>query len=135
VDDAVRFLVRERAAGHCEYCRLSQNDAPFRTFHIDHIRPRNHGGSDNPSNLALACDRCSVHKGYDLTGIDDETGEITPLFNPRMQAWADHFRFDGVRVIGLTPTGRTTVQVCNMNSPRRLQLRSELQAAEPNDSV
>ena len=30
---------------------------PFRTFHIDRIRSRKHGGNDDASNLALACER------------------------------------------------------------------------------
>jgi len=130
MDSAVRALVWQRAGSCCEYCRLRQSDAPFRTFHIDHIRPRKHGGSDDPSNLALACDRCSLYKGYDLSGIDDETGQIVPLFNPRTQAWDEHFRLQDVRIIGLTPTGRATVRVCQMNSPRRLRLRAELQAGD-----
>jgi hypothetical protein len=130
MDSAVRALVWQRAASCCEYCRLRQIDAPFRTFHIDHIRPRKHGGSADPSNLALACDRCSFHKGYDLTGVDEKTGQIVPLFNPRAQAWDDHFRVQGVRIIGITPTGRATVQVCQMNSPSRVRLRAELQAGD-----
>jgi hypothetical protein len=122
--------VWQRAGSCCEYCQLRQSDSPFRTFHIDHIRPRKHGGGDDVTNLALACDRCSLHKGYNLTGIDEETGQIVPLFDPRAQTWDDHFRFEGVRIIGLTPTGRATVRVCRMNSPRRLRLRMEVQTKD-----
>lgn len=60
MDSAVRALVWRRAASRCEYCRLAQTDTPFRTFHIDHIVPRKHDGSEDPDNLALACDRCTV---------------------------------------------------------------------------
>lgn len=126
MDTAAREFVWQRAAGRCEYCRLHQSDSPFRTFHLDHIIPRKHGGSDDLSNLALACDRCSLCKGYDLSGIDDLTGQIVPLYNPRTQAWNEHFRFDQIRIVGLTPTGRATVRVCQMNAPRRLRLRAEL---------
>ena len=122
----IRALVWQRADRRCEYCRLRQSDSAFRTFHVDHIRPRKHGGGDDASNLALACDRCSLHKGYDLTGVDDETGQIVPLFNPRVQAWDDHFRFEGVWIIGGTPTCRATVRVCALNSLRWLRVRSEL---------
>ena len=73
-----------------------------------------------------ACDRCSLHKGPNLTGIDDTTGDIVPLFNPRTQAWEDHFRQQGAKIIGLTPTGRATVRVCHMNSLRRMRLRAQL---------
>lgn len=77
MDTAVRTLVWQRAQSCCEYCRLSQSDTPFRTFHIDHIRPRKHDGTDDASNLALACDRCSLHKGYNLTDIDEETEQMS----------------------------------------------------------
>ena len=126
MESAIRDLVWQRARSCCEYCRLHQSHSPFRTFHIDHIRARKHGGTDDPVNLALACDRCSFHKGYDLAGIDDATGQVALLFNPRSQSWDDHFQFDGPRIVGLTPTGRATVRVCNMNSARRIRLRAAL---------
>jgi hypothetical protein len=50
------------------------------------------------------------------------------LFNPRRERWAEHFLFRGVRIMGITPTGRATVQVLAMNDARRLELRSELLA-------
>ena len=55
-----------------------------------------------------------------------DTGEIVPLFNPRKQTWNDHFAYEGAEIIGLTATGRVTVEVLNMNEPRRLALRQEL---------
>ena len=128
MDSAVRALVWQRGGSCCEYCRLAQADTPFRTFHIDHILPRQHGGGDHPDNLALACDRCSLHKGSNLAGIDDDTGAIVPLFHPRIERWEDHFSLEDIRIIGLTPTGRATVRVCGMNVPRRLRLRLTLQA-------
>lgn len=132
LDAATRALVWRRASDCCEYCGLRQADSPFRTFHIDHIIARKHGGSDQPSNLALACDRCSLHKASDLSGIDDESGQVVALFNPRTQLWSEHFVAEGVTIRGLTPTGRATVRVCNMNAPRRVRLRAELvQRARP----
>jgi hypothetical protein len=29
-------------------------------FHVEHIVPRQHGGTDDPNGLALACDRCNA---------------------------------------------------------------------------
>ena len=128
MESAVRALVWQRAAGRCEYCRLAQSETPFRTFHIDHIIPRKHGGSDDADNLALACDRCSLHKGSNLAGVDDQTDQVASLFHPRTEVWEDHFSVEQVRIVGLTPTGRATVRVCRMNSPRRLRLRLALQS-------
>jgi hypothetical protein len=61
-----------------------------------------------------------------LTGIDPVTGRLVPLFHPRRDRWADHFRFRSIRIEGITPVGRATVQVLAMNDARRLELRSQL---------
>ena len=79
-------------------------------------------------NLALACHRCNLHKGPNLTGIDPLTGEVVSLFNPRHERWNEHFAFHGTHIMGITPTGRATVHVLAMNDPRRLELRSEILA-------
>jgi len=126
METTVRALVRRRAGDRCAYCRLKQEHLPFATFHVEHIIPRKHGGDDDPSNLALACDRCNVHKGTNLTGIDPDTGAIVPLFNPRVYAWDDHFVLSDVTIVGLTAMGRTTVRVLNMNDARRIRLRATL---------
>lgn len=70
MDASVRQFVRERAANRCEYCRLSQFEGGTIQFHIEHIRPRQHGGDDSVENLALACSTCNWHKGPNLSAID-----------------------------------------------------------------
>jgi hypothetical protein len=45
------------------------------------------------------------------------------LFNPRNDVWSDHFAVRGGRINGLTPKGRATVRLLNMNAPRRVELR------------
>jgi len=128
INAALRRLVRQRAEGDCEYCRLSQEHVQLALFHVDHIIPQQHGGGDNPENLALACYHCNLHKGPNLTGIDPHDGAIVPLFHPRREQWTAHFELREIAIIGLTPTGRVTVRVLNMNAPERLQLRAELRA-------
>jgi hypothetical protein len=123
MDEATRRLVRERAADCCEYCRLPQEWSPMARLHVEHIRPRKHGGPDDDGNLALACVHCNSHKGSNLTGIDPDTGEIAELFNPRTQDWNDHFSWEGIEIIGLTPCGRATVRVLNMNAERAMYVR------------
>jgi hypothetical protein len=76
--------------------------------------------------LAWACVRCNLGKSSNLTGIDTETGAIVTLFHPRNQDWFEHFRFDGASIVGITATGRVTVNVLNMNEIERLRLRTEL---------
>ena len=127
MDVATRDLVRQRASDRCEYCGLARDDAPFAAFHIEHIIPKKHGGSDDASNLALACYHCNLHKGPNLTGIDPDSGAIVTLFHPRRETWDEHFVRQGLLIQGLTPTGRATVRVLMMNAVGRLELRSELE--------
>jgi len=125
MDSATRRLVWERAEGRCEYCRIHQDHVEL-SHHIEHIVARKHGGTDDTSNLCVACERCTLFKGSDLTGIDPQTGEVERLFHPRTQAWVEHFELRGPFIVGLTPTGRTTVRVLSMNAGQRLQLRAAL---------
>jgi hypothetical protein len=90
---------------------------------LEHIIPIKHGGGDELENLALACAECNLKKSSDLAGIDPDTKILTPLFHPRHDQWKDHFAWNGLRIIGLTSVGRTTVRVLDLNAPARLRVR------------
>jgi hypothetical protein len=120
---ALLELVRQRAGNSCEYCLLHQKDSPLASLHIEHIIPRKHGGEDSSENLCLACIDCNLHKGPNLTGIDPDTGAVTELFHPRRHQWNEHFEWAGIRIVGKTPAGRTTVRVLEMNSDEQIDLR------------
>ena len=126
MESGTRTLVRNRAGNCCEYCLLPQDGCSL-THHIEHIVPRQHGGNDDHSNLALACHRCNLRKGPNLTGIDPITGEIVPLFDPRRDRWPDHFHFQGAVIEGVTAVGRTTVKLLSMNDARRIERRELLE--------
>lgn len=130
MDDGVRQLVRKRAGNRCEYCRLPQAALPWARFHIEHVRARQHRGTDDADNLALACNRCNAHKGPNLSSYDPDTDELVLLFNPRIDTWEEHFVMNDCNVFGLTPGGRATVALLSMNDPDRVQLRIELAASE-----
>lgn len=125
MDARTRELIRRRAGNACEYCRIPQDATPLIPLHIEHIVARQHGGEDDAAQLALACDRCNAYKGPNLSSIDPDSGDIVPLFNPRRDVWKDHFMFRGGEIVGLTPTGRATVRLLNMNVLRRVELREE----------
>jgi hypothetical protein len=127
MDAKTREFVRTRAGDRCEYCLLRQEQTGL-SHHVEHVIAKQHGGSDDPENLALACNRCNACKGPNLTGIDVETSELVPLFHPRRDMWAEHFEFLGPRIAGRTPRGRATVRVLQMNDERRLERRAELLA-------
>ena len=54
MDATTRSMVRQRAGNRCEYCGILQEQMSAAAFHVDHIIAKQHGGSDDPSNLALA---------------------------------------------------------------------------------
>ena len=127
MDAATRNLVRRWADNRCEYCLLRQEYSHL-AHHVEHIVAKQHGGTDDPTNLALACHRCNHCKGPNLTGFDRESGHIVPLFHPRRDRWTEHFAWWGPRIQGLTAIGRVTVVVLGMNDARRLDLRAALLA-------
>ena len=124
VSGSLRAEVTLRAGNRCEYCGLSQLGQEA-TFHIDHVLPRAAGGPTTADNLALACVSCSLRKWAKLTAVDPDSGEEIPLFSPRTQVWAEHFRWDGVRVVPLTPVGRATVAALALNRPVIVAIRQE----------
>lgn len=69
MDAATVQLVRQRAGNRCEYCLLPQEFSGLR-FHVEHIVARQHRGTDDADNLALACPECNCHKGTNLSGVD-----------------------------------------------------------------
>ena len=121
---SLRRFVIQRANNRCEYCGISQV-GQVATVHIDHIIPSVAGGETKEENLALACVSCSLRKGSRQNLKDLETGEVFLIFNPRQQRWMEHFIWDGVRVVGLTATGRITLQALDLNRPTMLAIRTE----------
>lgn len=55
-----RFEFLKKFNFTCQYCGRTP---PEVKFHIDHIFPRSKGGTDEESNLTLACDDCNIGKG------------------------------------------------------------------------
>jgi hypothetical protein len=122
-----KALVRSRARGCCEYCR-SQECFATQAFSVEHIIPLQAGGEEGPENLALACQGCNNHKYTKTLDLDPSTGEEVPLFHPRHQRWRDHFiwSYDFTRILGLTPTGRATVEALHLNREGLINLRRVL---------
>jgi len=125
MDADTRSLVRQRAARRCEYCRLPDSalDLPF---HVEHIIATVHRADDSLPNLAWACPRCNLHKGSNLSTIDSESNQPVELFNPRTMTWSDHFEILAGVIAGITPCGRGTVRLLDMNSEHRLSHRRQL---------
>lgn len=122
-----RRIISERAQGCCEYC-LSQVDFATQSFSVEHIIPVVWGGTNVLENLALACQGCNSHKHAKRENIDPIGDAIVSLYHPRQQMWDDHFQWseDFTLIIGITPTGRATVEALKMNRPGVVNLRRVL---------
>ena len=120
----LRRAVEARADDRCEYCGLAQIGQKA-VFHVDHVVPRSAAGETHIGNLALACVSCSLRKGARQTAPDPATQTEATLFNPRRESWNDHFRWDGLQVVGLTATGRATVGALGLNRQLALAILQE----------
>jgi hypothetical protein len=118
--------IRSAAENRCGYC-LSPQHLIMARLEIEHIIPLSKGGSNEEANLWLACPICNRFKSDKVEETDPESGEPVPLFNPRSMVWSEHFRWsrDGLRIIGLTPCGRATVEALHLSDdPDVLEVRS-----------
>lgn len=119
--------VKERAQGICEYCR-SQSAFSSQPFAMEHILPFVKGGKTVLSNLAYSCQGCNNHKFTSTEGFDSVTRRNAPLFHPRKHKWNEHFVWndDFTLIIGITPTGRATVELLKLNREGCINLRDAL---------
>ena len=122
-----KLLVAVRADRICEYCRCPEQFSST-TFSVEHIHPRQLGGTDELDNLAFACQGCNNIKFTKTSGIDPETAKTVPFFHPRRQEWAEHFAWsDSLQIVlGLTPSGRATIDALKLNREEVRNLRGLL---------
>ena len=113
----LRRQVRDDSNARCGYCHAPEAFLGM-PLDIDHLLPESLGGTTTRDNLWLACSRCNDFKGDRPQATDTETGEPTPLFNPRIHTWTEHFAWlpDGAHILGRTPIGRTTVAALRLNN-------------------
>lgn len=135
---SLKQSVRLRAKGCCEYC-MSQEKFATQSFSIDHIIPVSKNGKTRLDNLALACQGCNNFKYDKLDGEDKLSGEKAPLYHPRKEKWDEHFAWDKsyTIMVGLTPTGRATIEELQLNRSGLINLRQILYAMDehpPNKS-
>lgn len=126
----LKNLVRERAQGYCEYCICSERYATEQ-FSCEHIISLAAGGTDDEDNLALACQGCNGAKHDNISALDPATGERVPLYHPRRDHWPEHFRWSAgyTLLIGLTPTGRATIEALDLNREGVVNLRQVMSLA------
>lgn len=120
----IKQEVRLRGKGCCEYCHPQEKFSTHR-FSVEHIQPLSKGGDGNLENLALACQGCNNYKYNKTEGKDPITGAMVSLYHPRQQNWYEHFSWnhDYSLIIGLTSTGRVTVETLRLNREGLVNLR------------
>jgi ATP adenylyltransferase len=60
ISGELRYAVLKRAGFHCELCGVSADE---RALEVEHILPREHGGSDGVENFLALCWKCCADKG------------------------------------------------------------------------
>lgn len=85
--------VAQHARHRCEYCRAPESIFNLE-FEVEHVVPRARGGPDEAPNLALSCRSCNLHKGTAYSARDPMTSELVRLFDPRADAWGEHFQLN-----------------------------------------
>jgi len=125
IPEAIQAQVRRRANFLCEYCHASELWQYVR-FTVDHVIPLTQGGEEGIGNLALACFHCNRRKSNHVIGFDAQSGIDVPLFQPRRDRWNDHFSWsaDSCLILGLTPTGRATIAILDLNRDRVIPIRA-----------
>jgi len=72
ISGTIRYEVLKRAKFRCELCGISADE---KALEVDHILPRNHGGSDEISNFQSLCYSCNAMKrdrdDTDFRGLRD----------------------------------------------------------------
>lgn len=120
----LRARLATQARQRCGYCLTTElvTGAPLV---VDHLIPEALGGPTEEDNLWLACAQCNLRKGDRITASDPLTGDWVPLFNPRRQAWTDHFAWTPAadEIVGLTATGRATTIALGLNRPLLVRAR------------
>lgn len=126
IPDSIKIKVRKAARFRCGYCLFQQKYSPI-IFQIEHYIPISKGGTNDESNLWLACGNCNNAKSDKTQCFDPVTQTNIPIFNPRAQIWKEHFQWkeNGKIIEGITPIGRGTVELLKLNKERIIEVRLE----------
>jgi hypothetical protein len=89
----------------------------------DHIRAQKHKGPTSQENLCWACALCNGYKGSDASAYVPDTDELVRLFNPRVDAWGDHFEWHGPTLHGKTGVALATIELLRINADSRISHR------------
>ena len=116
--------IAKRANHRWEYCKAPKVVFNF-PFEVEHIIPLSRQGTNDETNLALACRSCNLRKGDRISGIISSSSESVRFFHPRTDWWSEHFQVNVEfgKIMGITPVGEVTVEYLDMNSSTQVAAR------------
>jgi hypothetical protein len=116
--------IAQRANHRCEYCKAPEVVFNF-PFEVEHIIPLSRQGTNDGTNLALACRSCNLRKGIRISGIESSSKLEVHFFHPREDRWTEHFQVDAEsgKILGITRVGEVTMTYLEMNSPAQVAAR------------
>ncbi len=120
----LRRIVAEQSRYRCGYC-LSPESILGMAMVIDHLTPQSRGGLTEEKNLWLACAPCNTYKADRVFAADPESRRVVRIYNPRYQAWQDHFTWTdgGILIMGKGTIGRATVESLRLNRKKLVRAR------------
>ncbi len=126
ISNELKEKIRKQAENRCGYCLIPQEIYPL-PLEIEHLLPKYEGGTDDEENLWLACRACNGFKHAKIEAIDELSGELVLIFNPRRQKWNEHFEFseDKTMIRGKTSVGRATVRALKINNDLAVAIREK----------
>jgi hypothetical protein len=126
ISEKLRKNIAQRANFCCEYCLIHEDDT-YLGFEIDHIISKKHDGKTTLDNLAYTCLNCNRNKGSDIASLTILSKKLTPLFNPRIDKWREHFYIENGYILPITDFGEVTVKILKLNSEDYVAERLTLQ--------
>lgn len=84
-------FIYERDNFKCQYCGLDASkdfDMWWKAnLNIDHIKPKKHGGTNDPNNLVVSCRACNSYKGSKDCNSLEEARNIVNVKREEAQRW------------------------------------------------
>lgn len=79
----------------CQYCGLDASKDFETWYHAvlsrDHIKPKKHGGTDDPDNLTLSCHACNMVKGEKPCNSLEEARAIVAQKRVEFRQWFNKY--------------------------------------------
>lgn len=94
VSRSLRFQILRRDGHKCRYCGVAAPDAKLT---VDHVIPEALGGTDDPSNLVTACDKCNGGK----SATPPDAAHVAQVADDAIR-WAEALKVAAAKALGVS---------------------------------